>query len=127
MTARARRPKAPLEVWKFGGASLADATAIARAASLIAAHPGPLVVVCSAMAGVTDQLLAGARQAVAGDERASARTAAALLARHRKVAEDAVPRNAGPSSRRSSGRPASTETCAPPCACSVNWPPMQAT
>ena len=50
-----------LEVWKFGGASLADAAAIQRAAKLIAAHDGPLVVVASALAGITDLLISGAR------------------------------------------------------------------
>ena len=54
-----------LEVWKFGGASLADARAIQRAAGLIARHPGPVVVVASALAGVTDLLLEGARLAAA--------------------------------------------------------------
>ena len=91
----ARRPpgrRAALAVWKFGGASLADAAAIRKAASLVAAHPGGLVVVCSALAGVTDQLLTGARYAVAGEEREAARVAAALLTRHRKIAEDLLPR-----------------------------------
>ena len=93
----ARRPAdrgAELAVWKFGGASLADAAAIRKAASLVATHRGPLVVVCSALAGVTDQLLAGARHAVAGEERDAARVAAAFLARHRKIAEDLLPRGA---------------------------------
>ena len=45
------------EVWKSGGASLADGRAIAAAAERIAAHRGPLVVVASALAGVTDLLL----------------------------------------------------------------------
>jgi aspartokinase/homoserine dehydrogenase 1 len=87
-----RRPSSalPLAVWKFGGASLADAAAIGRAAALIDAHPGPLVVVCSAMAGVTDQLLEGARLAVEGEERAAARVVDRLLARHRKVVDDLV-------------------------------------
>lgn len=74
-----------LAVWKFGGASLADAGAIHKAAELIASYDGPLVVVCSAMAGVTDQLLEGARLAVEGDEQASARVAQKLFTRHRKV------------------------------------------
>jgi aspartokinase/homoserine dehydrogenase 1 len=81
----------PLAVWKFGGASLADAAAIRKAAALVAAHPGPLVVVCSALAGVTDLLLAGAQHALAGDAREAARTAAALLTRHRHVVRDLVP------------------------------------
>ena len=54
--------KRPLEVWKFGGASLADAAAIRRAAALIASHKGPLVVVASALGGITDLLLGGARR-----------------------------------------------------------------
>jgi aspartokinase len=60
-------PASPdLEIWKFGGASLADAAAIERAAALVAAHGGPLVVVASALAGVTDLLLNGAALASTG-------------------------------------------------------------
>ena len=44
----------PLEVWKFGGAALADGKAIDRAAQKIATHPGPLVVVASALGGITE-------------------------------------------------------------------------
>jgi aspartokinase/homoserine dehydrogenase 1 len=92
MSARRRAaPRAPLAVWKFGGASLADAAAIRRAASLIAAHDGPLVVVCSALAGVTDLLLGGARHALAGDDRQAARAAADLLTRHRRVVQELIP------------------------------------
>ncbi len=87
---RRSAPRAPLAVWKFGGASLADAAAIRRAASLIAAHDGPLVVVCSALAGVTDLLLGGARHALAGDDRQSSRAAADLLTRHRRVVHELI-------------------------------------
>ena len=48
---------AGLEIWKFGGVALADARAIQKAADRIAEHDGPLVVVASALAGVTDLLL----------------------------------------------------------------------
>jgi aspartokinase/homoserine dehydrogenase 1 len=88
----------PLEVWKFGGASLADAAAIRKAADLIAAHEGPLVVVASALAGVTDLLIDGARAAVAGDTRHSSRVAAAFLVRHRQIARELV--RAGAARRR---------------------------
>jgi aspartokinase/homoserine dehydrogenase 1 len=88
---RRAAPRAPLAVWKFGGASLADAAAIRRAASLIAAHDGPLVVVCSALAGVTDLLLGGARHSLAGDDRQAARAAADLLTRHRRVVHELIP------------------------------------
>src|SRR5690606_29493778 len=89
--ARRQAASAPLAVWKFGGASLADAAAIRKAAERLAAHAGPLVVVCSAMAGVTDQLLEGARLAVEGEDRQAARVVDRLLARHRKVVTSLVP------------------------------------
>jgi bifunctional aspartokinase / homoserine dehydrogenase 1 len=91
-------PRLPLEVWKFGGASLADAAAIQRAASLIAEHRGPLVIVASALAGVTDLLLDGAAQAAAGRGRPADKAAAVCLRRHRQVARDLLP--AGPARRK---------------------------
>jgi aspartokinase/homoserine dehydrogenase 1 len=83
-----------LEVWKFGGASLADARAIQRAAGLITRHEGPLVVVVSALAGITDLLLEGANAAAQGRPADAARAAATLLRRHRDVVRDLLP--AGP-------------------------------
>ena len=86
-------PSAPrdLEIWKFGGASLADAAAIHRAAALITAHPGPLVVVASALAGVTDLLLNGASLASAGKAEEAGRVAALFLRRHREIARAVLP------------------------------------
>jgi aspartokinase/homoserine dehydrogenase 1 len=78
-------PSRPLEIWKFGGASLADAAAVQRAASLIAGHPGRLVIVASALAGVTDLLMEGARCAVDGRAREAAGAAATFLRRHREL------------------------------------------
>ncbi len=89
-----RRPGASaagLEIWKFGGASLADAPAIQRAAALIAAHSGPVVVVASALGGITDLLLGGAALARAGQTAAAARVAAQFLRRHREVAKALIP------------------------------------
>ena len=85
------RPRPPLHVWKFGGASLADATAVATAAARIAAHRGPLVVVASALAGITDVLLDAADHAVAGRAKAAAAAVATLRQRHRRVAAAVVP------------------------------------
>src|SRR5712671_6366148 len=46
------------QVHKFGGASLATAEAMAHAVSIVLAHrSAPIVVVVSALAGVTDALL----------------------------------------------------------------------
>jgi aspartate kinase len=83
-----------LEVWKFGGASLADAAAVRNAVSLIRAHRGPLVVVVSALAGVTDLLLDGARRSAAGDPDAASKAAATFLKRHRDLAHALVPSGA---------------------------------
>src|SRR5882672_2700031 len=82
--------KNKLEVWKFGGASLADAAAIQRASKLIAAHDGPLVVVASALAGITDLLISGA-QPGAGTPTSTAKLAAAFLQRHRQAVKALLP------------------------------------
>jgi len=84
---RARR----LQVWKFGGASLADGAAVRHAVGLIRAHDGPLVIVVSALAGVTDLLLEGARRSVGGDLASASQVAATFLRRHRELAHALVP------------------------------------
>lgn len=70
---------AGLEVWKFGGAALADARAMQQAAERIAGHDGPLVVVASALSGVTDLLLSMAPDAGAAFHHKHQLTARALL------------------------------------------------
>jgi aspartokinase/homoserine dehydrogenase 1 len=81
----------PLEVWKFGGASLADAAAIERAVALIASHDGPLVIVASALAGITDLLLTGAQRAVDGAPTEAAAQASTFLQRHRTAVKALLP------------------------------------
>ncbi len=56
-----------LVVHKFGGTSLGSAERIVAVAELVAGTPGPRVVVASAMAGVTNQLVALAEGAASGD------------------------------------------------------------
>lgn len=68
-----------LEVWKFGGASLADGRAIQKAARQIAAHRGPLVVVASALAGVTDLLLQATPEAARAFRKKHLQAARAVL------------------------------------------------
>ena len=98
-TARRARTRPPV-IHKFGGASLADAAAVRHAIALLQAQPpGPTVVVCSAMAGVTDALLAlGARALTTGREvEARAALAAdveALRRRHELVVRAVVPAGA---------------------------------
>src|SRR4051812_8550979 len=89
MPKKSRNASSALEVWKFGGASLADAAGIERAAALIASHDGPLVVVASALAGITDLLLAGAQRAAAGNDAAG--PASAFLQRHRQAVKALLP------------------------------------
>ena len=89
---RTRPRSAPLHVWKFGGASLADATAVATAARRIADYRGPLVVVASALAGITDVLLDAADHAVAGRAKAAAAAVTTLRQRHERVATALLPR-----------------------------------
>ena len=86
-------PKPRPTVYKFGGASLADGTAVAHALDLARRGPRPLAVVVSALAGVTDELLAIASGA--GDEDAA--RARRLERRYRSAASAAVP--AGPRRR----------------------------
>jgi bifunctional aspartokinase / homoserine dehydrogenase 1 len=85
-----KRP--PLEIWKLGGASVAEAGAIERAARLVTQRRGPVVVVVSALYGVTDALLDGARRAALGEVTAGAAVAASFLQRHREVIGRLLPR-----------------------------------
>jgi aspartokinase/homoserine dehydrogenase 1 len=80
-----------LEVWKFGGASLAGPSEIQKAARLISSHSGPLVVAASAFSGVTDLLLEGADHAISGRPGDASKVAAALLKRHRDVVKALLP------------------------------------
>ncbi len=82
--AGAERGAPALRVHKFGGSSLADAARIRRAIELVG-EECPVLVVVSAMQGVTDRLLQALRRAAAGvaDWR---ETFAGLLRDHRAVA-----------------------------------------
>ena len=74
-------------VMKFGGTSMEDAKAIDRAAAIVKSRLSQKpVVVVSAMARVTDQLLATARAAGAGDREEALKLSRALRERHYNVA-----------------------------------------
>ena len=76
-------------VMKFGGTSLADAGRIRRVAALVSerADRRPLVVV-SALAGVTNQLVETAALAEAGDESALQALLETIAERHAAVLRD---------------------------------------
>ena len=78
---------------KFGGTSVEDARAIERTATIVAARRGrglKAVVVVSAMARVTDQLLAAAGAAGGGDKTGALAIAARLRNRHLDTAAELV-------------------------------------
>ena len=87
----ASSPPAP-HVHKFGGASLADSTAVRHAVEIVRRHRAePTVVVVSAMAGTTDALLEVAQQAGTGESRTVASLIARLRSRHAEVARSLLP------------------------------------
>ena len=75
----------PLQVMKFGGTSVGDATCIARAAQIVAgaAKGMRVVVVVSAMSGVTNRLITAAGRASEGDAAAGAALVESLRQQHR--------------------------------------------
>lgn len=83
-----------IHIHKFGGASLADATAVSHAVAIASAQPPHGVIVVSALAGVTDSLLDGARRASSGDERVLRDTSAELRTRHRAIITTLLPSSA---------------------------------
>jgi len=76
-----------LTVLKFGGTSVADAVAFERVAGIVRAHGGPrVVVVVSALAGMTDALLACAAVRVEGEAAHARRHLNEQLERHAAIA-----------------------------------------
>jgi bifunctional aspartokinase / homoserine dehydrogenase 1 len=77
----------PIQVMKFGGTSVGDANRI-RSAATIAAHASKdrsVVVVVSAMSGVTNTLIAAAGKAATGDEAAAEALTRALQEKHHEA------------------------------------------
>ncbi len=73
---------------KFGGTSVGNAECIRRAADIVAGatRDGAVVVVVSAMSGVTNRLILAARQSATGDDTESRETTNALLNQHTAAA-----------------------------------------
>jgi aspartate kinase len=83
-----------LVVMKFGGTSVEDAVAIRRTADIVAgriARGLQPVVIVSAMARVTDQLLNAAAAAGRGDKTSALSSSIALRARHHQAAGELIP------------------------------------
>jgi aspartate kinase len=79
-------------VMKFGGTSVGDAEMIRRTAQIVhdVALERPVVVVVSAMAGVTDALIRGATEAARRNGEPVRRIAEELLEKHRQAIEGTV-------------------------------------
>jgi aspartate kinase len=71
---------------KFGGTSVKDTDAIGRLVRIVARERRPRLVVVSALAGVTDALLAAGRLAEAGDGAGARDAVRALHRRHEEMA-----------------------------------------
>jgi aspartate kinase len=72
---------------KFGGTSVGDAGCIARAAAIVksAASEGSVIVVVSAMSGVTNRLIDAAHHAEAGEAEVATKLIGELRAQHSKA------------------------------------------
>lgn len=78
-----------LRVMKFGGTSVGDAARIRGAAEIVtdAAQTGEVVVVVSAMSGVTNRLVEAAHASACGDARAGVEMCESLRAQHSAAIE----------------------------------------
>jgi aspartokinase/homoserine dehydrogenase 1 len=82
-TVRATEKK-PLRVLKFGGTSVGDASCMERVVEIVRASAvgSEVVVVVSAMSGVTNKLVAAASRSEAGDEKAASAIFEGLRSQH---------------------------------------------
>lgn len=80
-----------MTVYKFGGTSLGDADRYRHAAELVRASAGSTVVVVSAPAGVTDQLVRLAQEAEAGRSEAASRLLGEIRGRCEAIGRDLDP------------------------------------
>src|SRR6266571_6589269 len=85
--------KKRLQVMKFGGTSVGDASCIARAANIIvnAAKEYRCVAVVSAMSGVTNRLIEAANHAEAGNVVEAAAILEALREQHEMALTSLIP------------------------------------
>ena len=77
-----------IQISKFGGSSVKDATSILQVKSIVSNTPKGLVVVLSAMGGMTDLLLSAAKNATNGDSVEEA--ISEFNKRHQKAIEELI-------------------------------------
>jgi aspartokinase/homoserine dehydrogenase 1 len=79
-----------MKVLKFGGTSVGTAASLRNVKQIVEACEGKAIVVVSALGGITDQLIATARQASKGDA-GYLTNYAAIVERHLKIIDEIVP------------------------------------
>lgn len=82
-----------MKVLKFGGTSVGSAESILRVKQIVEAQAEPVVVVVSALGGITDKLIQTSRLAVAGDV-AYQSSYEEIAGRHRRMVEAVIPEGA---------------------------------
>ena len=80
-----------VDVYKFGGAAVGNAEALRVAAEHVRAAPARVVVIVSAMQGITDLLLDASRAALSGDRIAYEYAAEQFAVKHRAVVASLMP------------------------------------
>ncbi len=79
-----------MKVLKFGGTSVGSAESILNVKRIVEAQEEPVIVVVSALGGITDQLLRTAEMALAGDA-AYLKSFALMKERHERMVEAVIP------------------------------------
>jgi aspartokinase/homoserine dehydrogenase 1 len=87
-----RHPDKPVRVMKFGGTSVGDASCIARVVEIVraAARDSQVVVVVSAMSGVTNQLVAAATQSEQGQHASVTTIFEGIREKHERAIESLI-------------------------------------
>ena len=79
-----------MKVLKFGGTSVGSVESILSVKNIVESQTEPVIVVVSALGGITDQLLRTAQQALAGDV-AYLASYAEMTRRHHDLIEAVIP------------------------------------
>ena len=96
-----------IEVFKFGGVAVGNAEAIRTAVAHVRAAKSRLVVIVSAMNGITDLLLEAAQSALRGDRVRAATRHRRIDDRHAALVDELFGRTTRAAPRPSTNRPTS--------------------
>ena len=80
-----------MKVLKFGGTSVGTVESLTSVKKIVEGRRKPVIIVVSALGGVTDMLISTAKAAAAGEEDTYLETYAKIIKRHHDVIEGMVP------------------------------------